>query len=440
MNDTAAEWSMCPMSTTSQAARKVASHGRELTPEAVAAAIARRLLPPISKLELFITERCNLRCDYCFVRPADHRGAMPWETARAAVDLLLRECGLSPKLSLTLFGGEPLLEIDLLESLLEYGAREAECANKEMGFSLTTNGTLLDERALRLGRRYGFNFLVSVDGGPATHDRHRRFPGGRGSFAEIMERLPSVKRIQGWVGTRMTVTPETIADLPGNFTYLVHQGFNQFIIAREDSAPWGPEGLRQWRAQVIAVRDEYDRFRAAGYQLRNLYFDDCESGESVKRSGAWGCDAGRTKLAVGANGDLYPCTRFAPSPAGAQWRVGTVLEGVLDYRPRVLLSFPRIPSSCRNCPREKACVGGCPAVNVEEIGTPFGPTQTNCSAAELTSLLASRATTCGSRGTTLTVAPPGVHTGVTDPSACGPSPAVPAHSQAGPGRAQEVSL
>jgi uncharacterized Fe-S cluster-containing radical SAM superfamily protein len=161
-----------------------------------AAAFAKAQRPAIRKLELFVTEDCNLRCDYCWV--PKHPRVMSFDRAKRAIDFLLEDSAQWDTVNVTLFGGEPLLEWELVRRIMTWSQDRAAAVGKRIEWALTTNGTLLTQEIVQFGRAHRVNYLLSIDGAETAHDAHRRFADGRPSFAEVAERLPLLKRFQGW--------------------------------------------------------------------------------------------------------------------------------------------------------------------------------------------------------------------------------------------------
>lgn len=188
--------------------------------------------PPITKLELFLTEDCNLRCDYCFLK-GKRPQYMSWDIAKRSVEFLFAESRDARDLTIIFFGGEPLLLWDVIKKVVLYAERLARKYGKTIHYSLTTNGILLSKNILRFSRTHGIMHLLSIDGDRETHDRHRHFPDGSGTFDVVASKIPLLKKYQGWLGARMTVTPETVNSLASNVRFLFSFGINQFIIGTD---------------------------------------------------------------------------------------------------------------------------------------------------------------------------------------------------------------
>lgn len=166
----------------------------------IAKGVRRHLLPPVTKVELFLTEACNLRCDYCFVATKKAYKRMSLETAEKAIDLLMRESRDEKEVHITLFGGEPLLAFPLMKHVAEYAQQRVKELGKKVWFACTTNATLLTEEHVYFARQHGFLYLLSIDGEKEVHDKHRIWQMAK----EVLTRLKSDSRCSrvfkvGWV-------------------------------------------------------------------------------------------------------------------------------------------------------------------------------------------------------------------------------------------------
>ena len=343
-----------------------------------AAAMAKAQRPPIRKLELFVTEDCNLRCDYCWV-PKNPR-AMPLDTAKRAVDFLLEDSGQAESVEITVFGGEPLLEWDLVQAIMAYGSQRAEAIGKKINWALTTNGTLITPEIVEFAQQHGMNYLLSIDGAREAHNTHRKFAGGNGSFDEVATRLPLLKRIQGWVGTRMTVTPATVGYLADSVGALGDLGINQFLIGDDVCSPWTRPAVTALQEQWVAVGELYHRLRSSGHPIRMVGFEPSQRDKQDNTS-HWGCEAARDKVCVLPSGDIYPCARFVDRSGmqSAFW-LGHVDVGLTAERTRRELTDERdvIRYRCMKCSQKSTCLGGCPATNHLCTGSPFVAPRMDC--------------------------------------------------------------
>lgn len=341
----------------------------------IAHAVTRASWPAIRKLELVLTEDCNLRCDYCWIpkRPE----YMPWEVAKRAIEFLFEESRDAQDLEITLFGGEPLLAWDVLVQSVEHAEHLATAAGQRVHWAVTTNGTLLNEERVRFAAQHGINYLLSIDGDRDSHDRHRRTADGHGSFDLVVANIPALKRVQGWLGARMTVNPDTLSGLAARVRLLAYLGINQFLVATNITADWPHGSEKAIKEEWIGLAHTYNEMRRRGWPIRIGGF---ERGEDTERKG-WGCEAGQDKIAVTPSGDIYPCSRFLD----AEWlrensRLGHVSVGITADRRRRELTDTRevIRYKCMRCRHKDRCTGSCPATNWLTTGSPFVAPRIDC--------------------------------------------------------------
>lgn len=332
---------------------------------------------PVTTMDLFLTEHCTLRCDYCFVAEKRCRRST-WEIVRGAVDFLMTYSGDEAEVNIVFFGGEPLLEFDLMKQGAQYALQSAADRNKKVNFSVTTNGTIMTEEIAMFGKEYGFNYLLSIDGCEDKHDKHRRMADGTGSWKKVMgKNFSLLKRIQGWIGTRMTPCPDTIKDLSADVRTLFDMGVNQFLIGPDMGVDWSTEQLNVLKEEMQKVTDFYLTEHARNAPLRMTFLEH----DSNDYCDVWGCHAGKGRVAVSVDGDLYPCARFVSSyPILANYRLGNVYEGFTEVATRneLLDKGEELRLECSECSYKDSCKGGCYAVNLLTSGSLFQTSQSEC--------------------------------------------------------------
>ncbi len=354
----------------------------------IAGTLVSNQFPAIERMELFLTERCTLRCDYCFVANKRASRRMSWEVGRAAVDYLMRESRDRDHLEITFIGGEPLLEFGLIQRVVEYADEQGDRAAKRVGYSVTTNGTVMTEEIARFAQAHGFNYLLSVDGDRTAHDRHRKTANGAGSWDVAMgANFELLRSVQPWIGARVTVSPDTVDRLSSGVRELHQRGVNQFIVAPNQDDHWGPEHLASWEAQTWELVQFSASERATGSPIRISLVDSPSEDGRDKYVGLWGCWAGRSTVAVSCSGDLYPCSRFvSPFPnMGDRFRLGNVYEGITNHAARVDLTdpAPERRAKCFSCDLRDACCGPCPAIALHMSGDIYTPSPLDCVMARL---------------------------------------------------------
>ena len=360
---------------------------------ALARAICRKLVggrfPAIAEMELMLTEDCNQRCDYCFVEGKNRFNRMPWKVARKAVDVLFKESRDKPEVKVLYFGGEPMLEFDLIKKITLYAEAGGKKTGKKVKFDMTTNGTLFDEERTAFLARHGIKFLLSIDGDRRTHDLHRRSLDGESSYEKITRNLPLMKKYQPWLGARMTAQPDTVGRIYDNVLHLARRGINQFLIGPATGIDWTDEELDIYRDEMIRVIHWLKDQLAAGRHFRVSTLE--ENFETMRgRRHIWGCRAGRQSVTVTARGEIYPCSKML----GAEglkgiFRLGNLDEGITGiYRRLVLCGMvPVEREKCEKCRYADYCMGGCYATNYQATGSVFEPDPMECRLKERTTAI-----------------------------------------------------
>lgn len=327
----------------------------------------------LAAIELNLTFNCNLTCEYCFVQRKSPEDRMTFDTARRAIDFLM-EHATFPSVIITLIGGEPLLEFALIKRIVPYAKEAGEKHNREVTWALTTNGTLVDESMLKYFAQNQINMLISIDGGPDTHNRYRKTRSGEGTWHKIANLIPLIKRYQPWLGARMTVSTEAIENMQEDFRQIINLGINQMIIApAQGGKVWTTEQITQYGLNLMEITKDYHQLKQQGLQISIEEFEKSESDFT-----GWGCRAGSTSLAVAPNGDVSPCSKLLglTNEAG-RYIVGNVNTGVqLDLLTPFKNPLGQQPGHCKRCSRP--CAGGCYSVNFEQTGDFFTPSEENC--------------------------------------------------------------
>jgi len=349
--------------------------------------ITRPLLPledcAVNDLALNVSHHCNLRCRYCY-GDAGHYGGpaaqMTEKVGRAAVDFLLRESREEKKCHLLFFGGEPLLNFDLIRRLVPYALNEGEKSGKQVVFTVVTNGTLFSDEILDFFDQYRVWVEVSIDGPKDVHDALRVYADGHGSYDDI---IPGVKKLMarrpGLVPARATVTHINPAFME-TVLHLIDLGFGSVDIDVV-SGNGGSWSITESDREII--EKEFDR--AAEYYLdkvdRKEYFAFSPLTRVLDetfhpRKRRYHCGCGKNYLAVAPSGDIYACHRFV---GRADYRMGHV-SGTIDLNKRQMFLENSVDNreACRRCWARYFCGGGCNYQAVEATGSIAEPDRERC--------------------------------------------------------------
>lgn len=339
----------------------------------------------VKALCLHICHDCNLRCRYCFADEGAYhakREFMSLETAKRAIDFLIEQSGSRRILETDFFGGEPLMNFDVVKQTVRYAKEQAAKRGKKFLFTLTTNGLLLKDDVAEFLNREMENVVLSLDGRKAVHDAVRKTANGKGSFDLVIENLKNFVRIRGNKSyyVRGTFTAKNL-DFSKDVLFLADSGFDS--ISLEPVVTDIPD-LAITKQDLSRVCDEYDtlcdkylEYEAKGKGFNFFHFNvDLEGGPCLsKRVSA--CGAGNEYFSVVPNGDIYPCHQFAGDP---DFRMGNVYEGKLDeaIRAKFKKSCLFTRKKCENCFAKFICSGGCSANNYHFNGDIDEPYDITC--------------------------------------------------------------
>ncbi len=333
----------------------------------VVADINTAIFPPINKIELILTENCNLACTYCFEKGMHAQQNMPFDIAKAAIDLLFDYSKSEPQLFITFFGGEPTLSFSTIQFVTEYAEQKALLNNQRVDFNMTSNGTLMSDSMVDYFARHRIKVLLSIDGLELSHDSYRTDRHGGGSFGRVIKGLKTLKKVQPWIGTKVTVMPENVHRLLDDVIGLYGLGVNQFIISHATGIVWSDEHLKSYRGQLLRL---YCWYKELSYSdLRISVFENDITPNS------FGCRAGSTSIAVSINGDISPCSKMlALDKKHLVAKLGDVKYGLTHLRNRIdLVSCEQLKEACENLDISEEYQGGCFAVNYAENNNIFQP-------------------------------------------------------------------
>jgi uncharacterized protein len=338
----------------------------------------------LNTIDLDLTNNCVLACDYCF-RGAKNQRRLSLETGKAAINWFIRESGNNKKLSVALFGGEPLMEFELIKQLVPYAKEQAANAGKSIQFTATTNCVLINDEMIAFFRRYGMSFHTSIDGGPESQDMHRKFPSGKGSSAIVEPNIRKVLKYWPTRTARMSVSNDTVHRWMEDVRYLVGLGYKNLAMIPIPELQWTEEQFDIMQRELRKISDFYiERYRQ-GKPVHVKHLDDPIKSIVTPKRRKSHCGAGRGYVLVKTDGSLYPCHRFggdidAEGENQQKWKLGTIFDGWSGTKREELLGFDcrkHVKADCENCIAVHTCGTTCIAVSwscFKDIYTPH-PTQ-----------------------------------------------------------------
>ncbi len=342
---------------------------------------------PIKSMCLNIAHDCNLRCRYCFAAQGDFGGErmlMPFSVAKSAVDFLVAHSGARHNLELDFFGGEPLMNFDVVKKTVAYAHSLEKQHNKNFRFTITTNGLLLNDDRIDFINREMSNCILSLDGRKEVNDRLRVRVDGSGCYDSIVpkfQKLVARRSREKDYYVRGTFTKYNL-DFTNDVKHYLELGFPEISVEPVVSDPRLDYSIRE--EDLPRVSEEYDRLsqlvierakEGRGFDFFHFMVDLNQGPCVIKR--LRGCSCGNEYVAVTPTGDVYPCHQFVGKP---EWRMGSVLDDTLDTEMKNRFALTNVYSKpeCRGCWAKFYCSGGCNANNLEYEGDIRRPHKVSC--------------------------------------------------------------
>ena len=323
----------------------------------------------VKALCLHIAHTCNLNCSYCFASQGKYHGeraVMSFEVGKRALDFLVENSGKRRNLEVDFFGGEPLLNFEVVKQLVAYARSIEKKYNKNFRFTLTTNGVLIDDEVIEFANREMSNVVLSLDGRKEIHDRFRVDYAGRGSFDTIVPKFQKLVEARGGKnyymrGTFTHANPDFLEDIK----VMLDLGFSELSMEPVVCASGDPAELTD--EDMLTVKEQYEKL-AELMLLRHKegrdftfyhYMIDLTGGPCIYKRIS-GCGSGTEYMAVTPWGDLYPCHQFV---GDERFRLGDIYAGVTNKEIQNEFANCNVyaRSECRDCWARLYCSGGCAA-------------------------------------------------------------------------------
>lgn len=340
----------------------------------------------VKALCLHVAHSCNLNCSYCFASQGKYHGEraiMSYEVGKQALDFLVAHSGTRRNLEVDFFGGEPLLNFDVVKQLVAYARSIEKAHNKNFRFTLTTNGMLIDDDVIDFANKEMSNVVLSLDGRKEVHDRFRVDYAGNGSYDRIVPLFQKLVKARGnknyyMRGTFTHHNPDFLNDIKT----MLDLGFTELsmepVVCAEDS----PSALTA--EDLPIVLNQYEELAKLLIERRKEgrpftfyhYMIDLKGGPCIYKRIS-GCGSGTEYMAVTPQGDLYPCHQFVGEE---KFRLGNVYEGVTNTAMQNEFAKCNVytRSECRDCWAKLYCSGGCAANAYHATGSVNGVYKYGC--------------------------------------------------------------
>ncbi len=340
----------------------------------------------VKALCLHVAHTCNLSCPYCFASQGKYHGQralMSFDVGKRALDFLMENSGDRVNLEVDFFGGEPLMNWEVVKELVAYAREQEGPRGKKFRFTLTTNGMLIDDDVIDFANREMHNVVLSLDGRKEVHDRLRVDCAGRGSYDRIVPKFQKLVERRGGKGYYMRGTfTHANPDFTKDVLHMADLGFDQLSMEPVVCAPDDPAALTA--EDLPIVLEQYELLakemlrrerEGRGFTFYHYMLDLAHGPCIYKRIS--GCGSGTEYMAVTPWGDLYPCHQFVGEEA---YRLGDIWQGVTNTAVRdefkTCNAYAR--PECADCWAKLYCSGGCAANAYHASGSIRGVYEYGC--------------------------------------------------------------
>lgn len=340
----------------------------------------------IKALCLHVAHTCNLNCSYCFASQGKYHGdraIMSFEVGKRALDFLVEHSGSRKNLEVDFFGGEPLMNFQVVKDLVAYARSIEQEKGKRFRFTLTTNGMLVDDEVIDFANRECHNVVLSLDGRQEIHDRFRVDYAGKGSWERIVPKFQRFVEARGGRGYYMRGTfthanPDFLKDIQT----MLDLGFTELSMEPVVCAPDDPSALTEADKPIVMQQYEalaklmLERDKEGRPFTFYHYMIDLTGGPCIYKRIS-GCGSGTEYMAVTPWGDLYPCHQFVGEE---KFRLGDIWTGVTNHEIQDQFAACNVYAreECKTCWARLYCSGGCAANAYHATGKITGTYQYGC--------------------------------------------------------------
>lgn len=340
----------------------------------------------IKALCLHIAHTCNLNCEYCFASQGKYHGEralMSLETGKRAIDFLIENSGDRINLEVDFFGGEPLMNFDVVKGIVDYARSIEKKHNKNFRFTLTTNGILVDDDVIEFANKECHNVVLSLDGRKEVHDNLRKTSNGKGSYDIIVPKFQEFVKKRGNKGyyVRGTFTHNN-TDFTNDIFHMADLGFTELsmepvVCSQNDPYALTYEDLPVLFEQYEILAKEMLKREKEGKPITFYhYMIDLTGGPCIYKRIS-GCGSGTEYMAVTPWGELFPCHQFVGDP---KYSLGDIFEGVknIEVQNEFKLCNAYARPDCKDCWAKLYCSGGCAANSYHATGSIKGVYKYGC--------------------------------------------------------------
>ena len=335
---------------------------------------------------LHVAHTCNLNCEYCFASQGKYHGEralMSFEVGKRALDFLIENSGTRHNLEVDFFGGEPLMNWDVVKQLVAYAREQEKIHNKNFRFTLTTNGMLIDDDVIEFSNKEMSNVVLSLDGRKEVHDRLRKDYTGKGSYDIIVPKFKEFVERRGNKSYYMRGTfTHANTDFTNDIFHMADMGFTELSMEPVVCAPSDASALTEADLPVlfeqyeILAKEMIKRKREGRPFTFYHYMLDLKHGPCIYKRIS-GCGSGTEYVAVTPTGDIYPCHQFV---GDAKYLLGNIYDGIsnTEVQNEFKLCNAYARKECDDCWAKLYCSGGCAANSYHATGKITGIYEYGC--------------------------------------------------------------
>ena len=340
----------------------------------------------VKALCLHVAHTCNLNCSYCFASQGKYQGEralMTFEVGKQAFDFLIKNSGTRRNLEVDFFGGEPLMNWDVVKQLVAYARSIEKQYNKNFRFTFTTNGVLIDDEVIDFLNKEMHNVVLSLDGRKEVNDRFRKNYAGKGSYDTIVPNFQRLVEKRGGKDyyVRGTFTHHNV-DFTNDLFHMADLGFTELsmepvVCPPDDPCALTKEDLPKLFEQYEILAKEMLRRKKEGRGFTFYhYMLDLKNGPCIYKR-ITGCGSGTEYMAVTPWGELFPCHQFVGDP---KYSLGNIWDGVTNTPVQDEFRFCNAYArpECKNCWAKLYCSGGCAANAYHATGSIGGVYEYGC--------------------------------------------------------------
>ena len=352
----------------------------------MAGALKRKTSGVVKALCMHVAHSCNLNCSYCFASQGKYQGEraiMSLEVGKRALDFLIENSGSRTNLEVDFFGGEPLMNWDVVKEMVAYARQREKETGKNFRFTLTTNGVLIDDDVIEFANREMSNVVLSLDGRKEVHDRFRVDYAGNGSWEKIVPKFQKLVEARGnknyyMRGTFTHANPDFLEDIKT----MLDLGFTELSMEPVVCAADDPSALTEEDKAIVF--EQYEKLAELMLERRREgrpftfyhYMIDLKGGPCIYKRVS-GCGSGTEYMAVTPWGDLYPCHQFVGEE---KFKLGNIWDGVDNVETQEEFAACNVYSrpECADCWAKLYCSGGCAANAYHATGSVTGVYKYGC--------------------------------------------------------------